>query len=164
MPARPLATGLRVFHRPIPDATMILRGWPAIPGARRYSNLHSVRRTFAFKAPPRDLSTHLPSLDPIKGKAGDLPRGTTDNEQRRTNNERRKPQDIPQLLRSTSQAIYSFFPLLETWGRIPLSQLVTPTQTLRCKEIQNSPPAGRRAFFARTRIKSRVFSLHHHPD
>jgi hypothetical protein len=29
---------------------------------------------------------------------------------------------------------------LETWNRFPLSHLVTPTQALRCKEIQYSPP------------------------
>jgi hypothetical protein len=29
---------------------------------------------------------------------------------------------------------------LETWDWFPLSQLVTPTQALRCKEIQYSPP------------------------
>jgi hypothetical protein len=41
--------------------------------------------------------------------------------------------------------LYSLF---ETWDRLPLSQLVTPTQALRCKEIQYSPPpAGCRAFF-----------------
>jgi hypothetical protein len=44
--------------------------------------------------------TPLPSLDPIKGKARDLPREKTRDE---------KPQDTPQLLRLTSQAIYSFF-------------------------------------------------------
>jgi hypothetical protein len=46
---------------------------------------------------PRVSSTPLPSLDPIKGKAGDPPR----------EGEGRKPQDT-QLLRSTSQAIYFF--------------------------------------------------------
>jgi hypothetical protein len=43
--------------------------------------------------------------------------------------------------------LYSFTSF-ETWARCPLSQLVTPTQAPRCKEIQNSPlPAGHRAFF-----------------
>jgi hypothetical protein len=63
---------------------------------------------------------------------------------------------------SSNTPLYSFF---ETWDWLPLSQLVTPTKALRCKEIQFSPfPAGRRAFFARTRINPYVFSLHHHPE
>jgi hypothetical protein len=40
MPTRPLATRPRVFHCPIPNVTMVPRGWPAIPRARRYSNPH----------------------------------------------------------------------------------------------------------------------------
>jgi hypothetical protein len=45
-----------------------------------------------------------------------------------------------------SPLYYHFFS--ETWDRFSLSQLVTPTQALRCKEIQYSPlSAGRRAFF-----------------
>jgi hypothetical protein len=38
---------------------------------------------------------------------------------------------------SSNTPLYSS---LETWDRFPLSQLVTPTQALRCKEIQYSPP------------------------
>jgi hypothetical protein len=38
---------------------------------------------------------------------------------------------------SSNTPFYSF---LETWDRFPLSQLVTPTQALRCKKIQYSPP------------------------
>jgi hypothetical protein len=69
--------------------------------------------------------------------------------------------------RSTSQAISFVFSLFlsETWDRLPLSQLVTPTQALRCKEIQYSPsPLDVGSSFARTRINLRVLSLHHHPD
>jgi hypothetical protein len=63
---------------------------------------------------------------------------------------------------SSNTPLYSFF---ETWDRLPLSRLVTPTQALRCKEIQYSPfPAVCRAFFAQTRINPHVFSLHHHPE
>jgi hypothetical protein len=43
--------------------------------------------------------------------------------------------------------LYSFFLSLRL-GLATLShKLVTPTQAPRCKKIQNSPPAGRRAFF-----------------
>jgi hypothetical protein len=50
----------------------------------------------------------------------------------------------PEINISSNTPLYSFF---ETWDRFPLSRLVTPTQALRCKEIQHSPfPAGRRAF------------------
>jgi hypothetical protein len=69
--------------------------------------------------------------------------------------------------RSISQAISFVFSLFlsETWDRLPLSQLVTPTQALRCKEIQYSPlPLDVGSSFARTRINPRVLSLHHHPD
>jgi hypothetical protein len=52
MHARPLATGPRVFHRPIPNVTMVPQGWSAIPEARRYSNPHSAHQTFTFKALP----------------------------------------------------------------------------------------------------------------
>jgi hypothetical protein len=58
--------------------------------------------------------------------------------------------------RSTSQAIslYSHFPFV-TWARFPLSQFVTPTQALRCKEIQYSPlTAGCRAFSCPNQDKS----------
>jgi hypothetical protein len=47
--------------------------------------------------------------------------------------------------------LYSHF-LSETWDRLPLSQLVTLTQALRCKEIQYSPPLDVGPSFARTRI------------
>jgi hypothetical protein len=61
---------------------------------------------------------------------------------------------------SSNTPLYSFF---ETWDRSPLSRLVTPTQAVRCKEIQYSPyPLDIGPSFARTRINPRVFSLHHH--
>jgi hypothetical protein len=56
--------------------------------------------------------------------------------------------------------LYSLF---ETWDRLHLSQLVTPTQALRCKEIQY-PPLDVGPSFAWTRINPRVFSLHHHSE
>jgi hypothetical protein len=65
--------------------------------------------------------------------------------------------------RSTSQAITPsiLFHFLLRLGLDALSrQLVTPTQA---RKYKLSPSAGRRDFFARTRINPRVFSLHHHP-
>jgi hypothetical protein len=50
--------------------------------------------------------------------------------------------------------LYSHFSF-ETWAQFPLSQLVTPTQAIRCKEIQYSLlPTGRRAFFCPNQDKS----------
>jgi hypothetical protein len=93
-----------------------------------------------------------------KGRQGTPLR--TKNEGRRTKTTRHLPAS---KINISSNIL--FFPFLETWDRFPLSQLVTPTQALRCKKIQYfSSPAGRRVFFARTRINSRVFSLHHPPD
>jgi hypothetical protein len=75
-------------------------------------------------------------------------------------------QDARQKPRSTSKGspptdqhlkqslLYSHFSF-ETWAQFPLSQLVTPTQAFRCKEIQYSLlPAGRRAFFCPNQDKS----------
>jgi hypothetical protein len=63
----PHATRLGVFSPSHPLRHHDVQGWPAIPGARRYSSFHSARQNFTSKAPPASL----PSLDPIKGKAGD---------------------------------------------------------------------------------------------
>jgi hypothetical protein len=64
--------------------------------------------------------------------------------------------------RSTPQAttfVLSHF-FFETWAQFPLSRLVTPTQALRCKEIQHSPlPARRRAFFCPNQDKSPCIPL-----
>jgi hypothetical protein len=43
----------------------------------------------------------------------------------------------PEINISSNTLFYSF---LETWDRLPLSQHVTPIQTLRCKKIQYSLP------------------------
>jgi hypothetical protein len=86
----------------------------------------------------RHPSASLPPLDPIKGKAGDSTKG--DGQGKTTHHPTVEDQHLKQ-----SPLYY----LSETWDRLPLSQLVTPTQALRCKEIQYFPlsPAGRRAFF-----------------
>jgi hypothetical protein len=118
------ATGSEVFSLSHPLRHHGVRGWPAIFGARHYSAFHSARQNFTSKA---SLAS-LPPLDPIKGQAGDSTNG------RRTS----KNQSPSQCRRSTSQAIsfvLSLF-LSETWDWLPLLQLVTPTQALRCKEIQ----------------------------
>jgi hypothetical protein len=67
--------------------------------------------------------------------------GSTRGKGRRTEqapaNKQTRLQLTDQHLKQSS--LYSFVSL-ETWARFPLSQLVTPTQAPRCKEIQNSPP------------------------
>jgi hypothetical protein len=100
--------------------------------------------------PQRSTKLHLKgtpgvptSSYPIKGQAGDL-RGRTENNGRREENQSPSHQRDQHLKQSP---LYSHF-FSETWDRFPLSQLVTPMQALRCKEIQYSPlPAGCRAFF-----------------
>jgi hypothetical protein len=139
-------TGLRVFSPSRPLRHHGVQGWSVISGARRYSLFHWDRQNFTSKAP-----WHPCLLYPIKGHAGALRgkggRRTTNHGQRKLN-----------LL------LYSHFSF-ETWARFLLSQLITPTQTLRCKEIQYSPsPLDVGPSFVRTRINLRVSSLHHHPD
>jgi hypothetical protein len=99
---------------------------------------------------------------PIKGQAGALQGGrqrTTSNRQRKTS---LHPAIEDQHLKQSP--LYSHF-FSETWARFPLSQLVTPTQVVRCKEIQYFPsPLDVGPSFVRTRINLRVLSLHHHPD
>jgi hypothetical protein len=117
-----------------------VQGWPAIPGARRFSGFHSARQNFTSKAPPASLS----SLDPIKGKAGD------------STKKRRKRQETSHHPTTEDQHLKQspMYSLFKTWDRLPLSQLITPTQALRCKEIQYFPPLDVGPFLARTRINS----------
>jgi hypothetical protein len=77
--------GLGVFSPSRPLRHQGVQGWPAIPGARRYSHLHRDRQNFTSKAPRRPCL-----LLPYKGQAGAL-QGQMENE--RTNNE--KPVSIP---------------------------------------------------------------------
>jgi hypothetical protein len=119
---------------------MTPQGWPACTGARRHSNTDSARSAFSSKAPPRVRCKPYPPLESIKGEGKELSR----EEDGRWEN---KTDIFPtfEINISSNTPLYSFF---ETWGRFLLSRLVTPTQALRCKEIQYSPfPAGRRAFF-----------------
>jgi hypothetical protein len=80
-------------------------------------------KTSLLRHPPASLSP----LDPIRGKAGDSTKG---DEQGKTSHH---PAVEDQHLKQSP--LYSLS-LSETWDRLPLSQLVTPTQALRCKEIQ----------------------------
>jgi hypothetical protein len=83
-------------------------------------------------------------LLPYKRVGRGLYKGGTENNRRRKENQSPSHQRDQHLKQSP---LYSRF-FSETWDWFPLSQLVTPTQALRCKEIQYSPlPAGRRAFF-----------------
>jgi hypothetical protein len=113
-------------------------------------------------APPRVCCKPYPPLESIKGEGKELSgRGTTEDE---------KMRHLPtsEINISSNTPLYSFF---ETWDRLPLSRIVTPTQALRCKEIQYSPfPTGRRAFFHPNQDKppcilfaspSGVWSTHH---
>jgi hypothetical protein len=67
----PHATRLGVFSPSYPLHHHGVQGWPVISRARRYNSFHSARQNFTSKAPP----TSLPSLYPIKGKAGDSTKG-----------------------------------------------------------------------------------------
>jgi hypothetical protein len=116
------------------------QGWPARTGAYRHSNTDSARSVFSSKAPPRVCCKPYPLLESIKGEGKAL--------SREKDGRRKNETDIfptSEINISSNTLLYSFF---KTWDRFPLSRLVTPTQALRCKEIQYSPfPAGRRAFF-----------------
>jgi hypothetical protein len=141
-------------RRSIINITMMPRRWPACIGARLHSNTYSACSALSSKAPPRVCCKPYPPLESIKGGARSSLGGTTDENEI----------DIfptSEINISSNTPLYSFF---ETWDRFPLSWLVTPTQALRCKEIQYFPSlldVG--PSFARTRINPCVFSLHHHP-
>jgi hypothetical protein len=129
-----------ISHRPVINITTMPQGWPACTGAHRHSNTDSACSAFSSKAPPRVCCKSYPPLESIKGEGKDLSR----QEDRRREN---KTDTFPtsEINISSNTPLYYFF---ETWDRFPLLRLVTPTQALRCKEIQYSPfPAGRRAFF-----------------
>jgi hypothetical protein len=131
-----------MYRRPIINTTATPQGWPACTGARRHSNTNSTRSTFSSKAPPRACCKPYPLLESIKGEGKEHSR---EDGGRTTEDEKARHLPISEINISSNTPLYSFF---ETWDRLPLSQLVTPTQAFRCKEIHNSPfPAGRRAFF-----------------
>jgi hypothetical protein len=140
------------FHRLILYVTMV--SGDGRPFSEHVATMTSIAldKTSLLRHHPASL----PSLDPIKGKAGDSTKGE---EKGKTSHH---PTVADQHLKQSP--LYSLF-LSETWDRLPLSKLVTPTQALRCKEIQYlSLPLDVGPSFARTRINPRVFPLHHHLD
>jgi hypothetical protein len=127
--ARPLQRqGVLLFRRPRRHKT---QGWPVRTWARRYSSTHSARSAFLSKTPLGIYCKPEPSPCVYKrGGPGALRR-------------EKKGEDKTSVFLTSAINISSNTSLsssLETWDRLPLSQLVTPTQALRCKEIQNSPP------------------------
>jgi hypothetical protein len=145
--------GVSPSHRPHHYDT---QEWPARTRACRHSSTYCAHPTFFSKTPLGFCCKPRPSPCVYKRKGPRALRGGR--------KKKHKTGFFPTLAINISSNTPPFSSL-ETWDRFLLSQLVTPTQALQCKEIQNSPPlAGRRAFFARTRINPRVFSLHHHPD
>jgi hypothetical protein len=129
---------LESFHRLILYVTMVSGDGRPFSGHVATAASTTLDETSLLRSPPASL----PPLDPIKGQAGDSTRRMADGQS--------KSQSPSHHRRSTSQAISFILSLFlsETWDLLPLSQLVTPTQALRCKEIQSSPlPVGRRVFF-----------------
>jgi hypothetical protein len=60
--------------------------------------------------------------------------------QRQVDNKRTMKTDVSSTSEINISSNTPFYSFVETWDRFPLSQLVNPTQALRCKEIQYSPP------------------------
>jgi hypothetical protein len=142
------------FHRLILYVTMVSRD-----GRPSSGHVATVTSTAFDKTLPQRHPRCPCLLLPYKRADRGLYKGAADNGRKKTSH----------LLTIEDQylkqsPLYSHF-FSETWDRFPLSQLVTPTQALRCKKIQYSPsPLDVGSFFARTRINLRVLSLHHHPD
>jgi hypothetical protein len=108
-------------------------GYPGMAGHPEATSLQSTQQesTKHRLKPPLDLATSRP----IKRQARANQRG---------GGKRRK--NTKHHGKNAKQPSFSFFSLrlgLDTLSRM----LVTPTRAPRCKEIQTSPPAGRRAFF-----------------
>jgi hypothetical protein len=127
---RTSSTAPRMSCRPIINITTMPQGWSACTGARRHSNTYSARSALSTKAPPRVCCKPYPPLESIKGEGKELSR----EDDRRKNKIYIFP--TSEINISSNTPLYSFF---ETWDWFPLSRLVTPTQALRCKEIQYFP-------------------------
>jgi hypothetical protein len=137
-----VAQDLGSFHRLVLYVTMVSRDDQTFLGHVATSTSTRIDKTSPLRHPRR------PSLLLYK-RAG---RGSTRGQAEAQAKQRQK-NNKPQTTKNQS-LLYSHFPS-ETWARFPLSQLVTPTQALRYKEIQYSPlPAGRRAFFCPNQDKS----------
>jgi hypothetical protein len=109
---------------------------PRHPRDGRHSHMHVARATSTAHTVPsplrhrlRVLGTPRPPLDPIKERAEGSPDKRTT---RKTD-----VFSTSEINISSNTPFYSSF---ETWDRFPLSQLITPTQALRCKEVQYSFP------------------------
>jgi hypothetical protein len=147
-------TGLGSFHRLVLCVTMVSRDGQPFPGHIATVTSTGIDKTSLQRHPGIPASSY-----PIKGQAGALQRGTTNNRKRETS---LHPTKEDQHLKQSP--LYSHLSF-KTWARFPLSQLITPTQALRCKEIQySSSPLDVGPSFARTRINLRVFTLYQHPD
>jgi hypothetical protein len=135
------------FHRLVLYVTMASRDGQPFPG-----HVATATSTGIDKTSPQGTPGVRASSYPIKGQARAL-QGTRSKTQARSQAQTSKgTQPTDQHLKQSP--LYSHFSF-ETWAQFPLSQLVTPTQALRCKEIQYSPlPAGRRAFFCPNQDKS----------
>jgi hypothetical protein len=131
------------FRRLVPYVTMVSRDGRPFLGHVAIATSKGIDKTSPQRHPRR------PSLLLPYKRAG---QGSTKTEARRQAPISKGTQPTDQHLKQSP--LYSHF-FFETWARFPLSQLVTPTQALRCKEIQYSPlPAGHRAFFCPNQDKS----------
>jgi hypothetical protein len=131
-----------------------VQGWPAIPRARRYGQLNRNRQKHHLKAPRR-----LGLLSPYK-RAG---QGSTTKRRMRKKNKRQQARHKIEIDISSNHPC-PLFPIFETWARRPLSHACNPyTSTSMQGNTNFSSPLDVGPSFARTRINSRVFSLHHHP-
>jgi hypothetical protein len=96
-------TGLRVFSPSPPRRHHGVQGWPAIPGARRYSHLYRDRQNFTLRHPRRPGL-----LLPYKKAGQGSTRGQEKQNERTKQDTSQKPSASKQRLtthRSTSQAI-----------------------------------------------------------
>jgi hypothetical protein len=150
-------TVFRVISPSHPRRHHGVQGWPAIPGARRYSHSYRDRQNITSRLPGVLASSY-----PIKGHVRTL-QGDTDSRQDTSPKPSASNPRLP-TQRSTSQAITcTLFSLFETWAHRPLSQACNPyTSTSVQGNTKLSPPLDVGPSSVRTRIKPRVFSLHHH--
>jgi hypothetical protein len=138
-------TELGVFSPSHPLHHHGVQGWLAIPEARRYTHLHKDRQNPPERHPQR------PSLLLLYKRAD---QGSTKKEEGRSQAQASKGRRTTNYRQQKINLLLYFHFSFETWARFPLSQLVTPTQALRCKKIQFSPSlldVG--PSLARTRIK-----------
>jgi hypothetical protein len=115
------------FHRLILYITMVSGDGRPFSEHVAIAASTALDKTSLLRHPLASLSP----LDPIRGKAGDSTKG---DEQGKISHH---PTIEDQYLKQSP--LYSLS-LSETWDRLSLSQLVTPTQALRCKQIQYFSP------------------------